>query len=83
MYMFTWTTATLNDNRFESSMYMDDGIIASSFSGKNSPNQATQIVFIHCESGARVYIQCGSNSENCRPYNSVDIGLQTFAGFLL
>ena len=83
MYMFTWTTATTTDRRFISNMYMDDDIIASSFTAASPANQSTQIVFIHCESGARVYIQCG-NEYNCQPYNTIaPSGLQTFAGFLV
>ena len=81
MYMFTWTTVSLGSTNYYSDMFMDDDIIAASLGSDSGSDPATSIVFIHCESGARVYIQCGPYS--CRPRNDRAYGLQSFAGFLV
>ena len=80
--MFTWTLVSVGNNRVFSDMYMNDDIIAASLSSNQSGDPSTNIVFIHCESGTRVYIQCGPEF-NCQPRNDRAHGLQTFAGFLV
>ena len=80
--MFTWTAVSESQNNMFSDMYMDDDIIATSLGSNSGSDPATNIVFIHCESGARVYIQCGPG-QSCRPRNDQVYGLQSFAGFLV
>ena len=61
---------------------MNDNIIATTTSATVEANQSSQTVFIHCETGARVYIQCGPN-HSCQFRNDLHHDLPTFAGFLV
>ena len=84
MYMFTWTVVSDYDSRYISDMYMNDDVIASGWSNINSLGQSSNVVFIHCDSGSRVYIQCGpTSSQNCWPHPHSYHGLNTFSGFML
>ena len=58
MYMFTWTSVSVGSYRIFSDMYINDEIIATNFANDNNGPAAanSNAVFIHCESGARVYI---------------------------
>ena len=80
--MFTWTVVSTGSSSFFSDMHMNsDIIIASSSSTDSGNNPSSNTVFIHCASGARVYIQCADAT--CQPRNDRTYGLQTFAGFLV
>ena len=80
--MFTWSSVAMNSNAFHSDMYMDDAIIASAWNPSSGASlSASNVIFIQCESGSRVYIQCGPDL-NCRPREH-DHGLLTFSGFLV
>ena len=86
-YMFTWTTVAATGYFAPYDMYMNDGAIASSYCNSQSSSGAyscSNTVVIHCESGSRVYIQCGP-SQSCRFRNNDQnsSALQSFAGFLL
>ena len=81
MYMFTWTIANAWDERLNSDMYMNNDIIASTWSGPVGSEVSSNTVFIHCQSGARVYIQCGPDHA-CRTRAHYH-GYQTFGGFLV
>ena len=82
MYMFTWHHRVRNDYRFFSDMYMNEDLIATNWSyGPSGAMSSSQLVFIQCESGSRVYVQCGSD-HSCVTH---DLGLkvQSFSGFLV
>ena len=81
--MFTWTVVSSGNERYISDMYMDGAIIGASVSNGRGgyATSSSNVVFIHCETGNRVYIQCGSEN-SCMPRPD-DHGLVTFAGFLV
>ena len=83
--MFTWTAVANGNNYFFSNMYMNDDIIALGWSNSNNGAESgSNTIFIHCDSGSRVYIQCGPD-RNCRS-RTTEFGLieiHTFAGFMV
>ena len=67
-----------------SDMYMNGDVIAASYCSDTDARSCTNTVVIHCESGSRVYIQCGTNYAcQFRSDSSGGTGFQTFSGFLL
>ena len=86
-YMFTWSTVAADAYTAYTDMYMNDDAIASSFCNSASSEvsySCSNTVVHHCQSGARVYIQC-SPARPCRFRSNSDVNgaLQSFAGFLL
>ena len=58
LYMFTWTgVSSGNGDRYLSHLYMNSDIIASGRSSSNASNPFSNTVVVHCEAGARLYVQ--------------------------
>ena len=81
--MFTWTSVSIGVYQYNSDMYMNSDIIASNWArgGSGNSGASSNTVIIHCDTGARVYIQCGT-IYNCHPLDHY-YDLQTFSGLLL
>ena len=81
MYQFTYSTLSVSDQLSISAIWIEDTLLVTSYASGPAHGHASNTVLVHCNSGNKVYVQCG-NGHACDPSGSTT-NYHTFAGFLV
>ena len=80
MYLFTYSTLSNWDQNSISAIWIEDTLLVTSHASGPGNGEASNIVLVHCNSGNKVYVQCGDGA--CYPAGD-GRNYHTFAGFLV
>ena len=80
MYQFAYSTLSNWEQNSIAGIWIEDTLLVSSHASGPGNGEASNIVLVHCNSGNKVYVQCGNSA--CYPYGDYR-NMHTFAGFLV
>ena len=85
LYFFTHTSVAYpNTQHAITQIWMDDSHIATSLTANGDTPSGSISIYVHCNAGSKVYVQCGYKHQ-CEMYGNVDGWENTvmFSGHLL
>ena len=81
MYQFSYSTIGVWGSYSISSIWIENTLLVTSYAVGSENPSASNSVLVHCSSGIKVYVQCGS-SFACYPAGTYE-NYHTFSGFLV